>query len=108
MEKIILSKTLKFKLDNLPRVLFEAYYFGFMESAEEYVNKIFDFLNSIPSQPKHKTCNKKHGEYYARFTVKNKRTIYYLTYDYEGDLYILKNIFTSHELGYYIYIKGLN
>ena len=108
MEEIVLSPILKNKIDNLPQILFDKSYFGFIKSAEEYVNRIYNFINTIPLQPKYKTCNSKYGEYFARLEVKNKRTIYYLTYNYEGNLYFIKNIFTSHELGYYIYIKGIN
>jgi hypothetical protein len=107
MEKIILSPILKNKLDYLPQILFDKSYFGFMESAEEYVNRIYNFIDTIPFQLKHKTSNNQYGEYYARLEVKNKRTIYYLTYNYEGELNYIKNMFTSHELGYYIYIKGI-
>lgn len=108
MEEIIVSKILKNKLDNLPQILFDQSYFGFMHSAEKYVNRIYDFINTIPSQSKYKTSDSKYGEYYARLEVKNKRTIYYLTYSFEGNFYFIKNIFTSHELGYYKYIKGIH
>lgn len=107
MEKIILSLTLKNKLNALPEKLFYKEYFGFIQSAKEYVNKLINFIYTIPHQPRHVAHNPKHGKYYVRYDVKNKRTSYYITFNIYGNRYLIKNIFTSHESGYATYIKGM-
>lgn len=107
MGKVSISDSLLSKLENMVYILFEKQYFGSIESSEEYVSKIVDFIYAIPNQLKRKTKKPKHGVYYARFDVKNKRTSYYITFDVKGDRYLVENIFTSHERGYATYIRGV-
>lgn len=67
-------------LDYLTRILYKKEYFGFIESAEEYVSKIYDFASEkIPSE-NYKTTPKelKHlGSKYI-FYKANSRTVWYL------------------------------
>ena len=105
MEEIAFSERILDKLESLVFTLFDKQYFGNIESSETYVGKIYDFIYTIPTQTIRKTRNPKHGAYYARFDVKNKRTAYYITFDVKGDKYIIENIFTSHERGYATYIR---
>ena len=107
MEKVILSKVVIEKLDKMIYILFDKQYFSHLETSESYVGNILGFIFIIPSQPLRKTKIAKHGRYYARYLVKNKRTQYYITFNMKDGRYFIKNIFTSHESGYDTYIRGL-
>jgi len=48
MEKIIIYPVVAEKLFHLVDVLFENEYFGFLESAIEYKDKIIHFIHTIP------------------------------------------------------------
>ena len=106
MEEILIWDEVIDKLDNLTRVLYEKEYFGFDDSCEEYVNKIYDFIYTIPKLRHRKTKNKRYGLYFVKYEVKNKRTEYYVTFDKKGERYIVKNIFTSYEEGYPTYVSS--
>ena len=106
MEEIIIWEDVLDKLDKLTKVLYENEYFGFNDSCEAYVEKVYDFIQTTPKRVHHKTCNPRHGKYYAVYEVKNKRTRYYITFDKKGDRYLVKNIISSHEAHYPIYIRN--
>lgn len=55
MEKIIIYPVVEEKLYQLVDVIFEEGYFGFMESAIEYKDKIVHFISTIPNLKKKKT-----------------------------------------------------
>ena len=106
-EIIIFSPKVIDKLESPVYILFDKCYFGYVASSEVYVNRIYDFIDTIPL-PLRKTKHPKYGKCYARYFVKNKRTQYYITFDTKGDgRYFIQNIFTSHESGYDTYIKGV-
>ena len=50
-----------------------------LQQPNKYPNRIYDFIDTIPSLPLRKTKHPKYGKYYARYLVKNKRTQYYIT-----------------------------
>ena len=62
MEVVKITSFLQSKLEDLATILFEKEYFGFLQSSEEYVNKIFHFINTIPIQVKHYCINVKYGK----------------------------------------------
>lgn len=105
MEEIIVWEEVIAKLDKLTRTLYEKEYFGFEASCEDYVNKIYDFIYKIPKLRHRKTKQKRHGSYFVKYEVKNKRTVYFITFDKNGNKYIIKNIFTSYEEEYPTYIS---
>jgi hypothetical protein len=107
MEEVILSVHVNQKLKDLVNILIQKEYFGFQEDAQIYVDKIYDYIYTIPSLPHRKTKKPKHGAYYVVYRVKNKRTQYYITFDKKANQYIIENIFTSHEKGYATYIRGI-
>lgn len=56
MEKIIFEKAVLEYFDDLVFALFEDEYFGFLETAQDYINKIVGFvISSISSFPHKKT-----------------------------------------------------
>ncbi len=72
MEKINYGPIILAKLERMTSILFDKEYFGFISSAENYVQGITDFINTIPSIAPRKTKNKKYGRYYARYVVKKQ------------------------------------
>jgi hypothetical protein len=69
MEKVNFHPSVKRKLLTLIEVLFEADYFGFKESALEYVDKLEKFAFSIPEQKKRLCKNPRYGRW-KRFSFK--------------------------------------
>jgi len=98
-QQVIISPVVISKLKKLELVLFKKEYFGFLDSAEEYVHKIFDTIYSIPTVKHHKTKTKKAGAFFVRHKP-NSQTIYYITFDIKDNRYLVKDIFTNHEKRY--------
>lgn len=106
MAEIIILPLLELKLERLIFTLYKKEFFGSMESAIDYVRKIRDTINSIPSLSHKRTKNTKYGQWYVTHKSKNKRTQYKITFDKKDTRYLVKNIFTSYESGYPKYILG--
>ncbi len=106
MEEVILLPSVKDKLKNLVFVLYEKEYFSFIENAENYVIAIYDFIYTIPSLKRRRTKNKKHGEYYCKYKP-NKKTTWYITFDTEDDIYLVRNITNNHSKDYTRFISGI-
>jgi hypothetical protein len=106
LEKVIISPLVVDKLESLILVLFEKEYFGFIESAMEYVDNIYDFILTIPSQKKKRAKKSKFGNWYCSYKA-NKNTTYFISFDYEGDVYLIKNITNNHSRDYPAFINGI-
>ena len=106
MAEIIILPLLELKLERLIFTLFKREYFGSMESAIDYVQKIKETIYSIPTSSHKRTKNPKFGHWYVTHKSKNKRTQYKITFDKKDTRYLVKNIFTSYESGYSKYILG--
>ncbi len=106
MGKIIISPIVEKKLYKLVDALFENEYFGFLENAITYKDKIVYFINSIPSLKKKKTKNTKYGKWYCSYKP-NRNTTYFITFDYEDNIYLIKNIFNNHGRAYPAFIRGI-
>jgi hypothetical protein len=65
MGQVVITESVYEYLDKLVEILYEEEYKSFVQSAEEYVNLIFDFLFSIPQMKSKKTNNTEYGEYYC-------------------------------------------
>ena len=74
--KIVITPVVIGFLDDLVRILYREEYFGFIESAEDYVSKIYDAIDENIRLSSHKTTpqNLKHlGSNYI-FYNSNQRT----------------------------------
>lgn len=107
MEQVIYSSRIRDKLVLLSGILYDKGYFGFMEQSEDYVNRIYDFIDSIPSARHHKCKKDKYGKWYAVYRPAKGRTSYYVTFSKKGDRYYIENIFTNHTKDYPSFIKGI-
>ncbi|MFY0483815.1 hypothetical protein ACI6PS_14550 [Flavobacterium sp. PLA-1-15] len=85
-------------LDGLVQVLYKKEYFGFIETAENYVDQIYDAVDENIKVQKHKTTPKplKHlGSKYI-FYKANTRTIWYIFYESRNNKYLITAITNSH------------
>ena len=105
MDEINISPQLDLKLRELIYILWKNEYFGFVESAEDYVNCIYDFISKINKKPKYQCKNQKFGQYYSKFKM-NSNTTFYVVFDNFGNKYLANTIFNNHEIGYEIYIRA--
>lgn len=100
LEKIIISKEVADYFEKLVFALFENEYFGFVETAIDYVDEIIDFIyTSITIYPPQKTPDKlKHfGKFYMVFLA-NSRTTWYIFYEFEEtkNVYLVTGILNNH------------
>jgi hypothetical protein len=86
--------------------LYDKEYFGFFESSIEYADKILNFILEIPNQKSKLTKNKRYGEYYCRYKH-NSKTSWYIFFDIEDDIYLVKFVTNNHTSYYASYIGGL-
>lgn len=85
-------------LDDLVRVLHKKEYFGFIETAEDYVSNIYD---AIPERIKLSThqqtpkCLKYRGSNYI-FYKANNRTTWYIFFEKQNKDFLITGILNSH------------
>lgn len=104
--KVLLSKEVNDYLVELIKILYEKEYFGFEDSAVEYV---FDLYDDIESSLHRKLKKKapphfeKYGEelYYATYK-KNHNTQWYVFFQYENGVYLVRHIENNHTAAQYL------
>ena len=85
-------------LDDLVRVLYKKEYFGFIESAEEYVSKIYDAVPENIKVSTHKLTpkNLKYlGSNYI-FYKANNRTTWYVFFEKMNQKFLITGIINNH------------
>jgi hypothetical protein len=99
VEKIIIYlPEVKIYFKHLIDILFEKEYFGFIESAEEYVLKIRSFIEkNIGAYPAKNTpaALRKYGEKYILYKA-NKNTTWYIFFSQAEETYFVKFITNNH------------
>lgn len=86
------------EFDYLVYRLFKKEYFGFVESSENYINKIIDFIyDNIESFPNKKTPLKlQHfGKNYIFYKI-NPRTTWYIFFEKENTNFLITHILNNH------------
>ncbi len=105
MEKIIIKEVLSDYLNELIYKLYKKDYFGFIEDAESYVNSIYDFIYTIPTQKIKKTKKNRFGKYYCTYRA-NKKTSWFIVFDIQDNKYLINYITNTHTSNYPTYIMG--
>lgn len=85
-------------LDDLVRVLYKKEYFGFIETAEEYVSKIYDAVSENIKLSTHKLTPKSLkylGSNYI-FYKANNRTDWYIFFEKKNQNYLITGIINNH------------
>ena len=97
IEVIFTSNVISY-LDDLVRILYKKEYFGFIESAEDYVGNIYDSVPENLKSDNYKSSPKelKHlGSKYI-FYKANSRTVWYIFFETKKDKYLITGILNSH------------
>jgi len=84
-------------LDDLVKILYKKEYFGFLESAENYVSEIYDFVpHNLKHGHKSTPIELKHlGSQYI-FYKANSRTLWYIFFESQETRYLITGIINSH------------
>ena len=85
-------------LDDLVRILYKKEYFSFIETAEEYVIKIYDAVSeSIQLCPHKKTPKSLQfiGSNYI-FYKSNPRTTWYVFFEKRGNNFLITGVINNH------------
>ena len=109
--RIIFAPEVNNYLDFLMETLFEKEYFGFQDSAYNYVKELVDDILSNLTTRQHKPASsffERYGDdlHYASFT-KNKRTTWYAFFtkyqDENGDIvYLIRYVANNHTVAQYL------
>ena len=70
-------------------------YFGTLELAENYVNKILDFITSIPDLSLKVCKTSKYGKFYARYTNTKTKMQYFITYNIVENIFFIEHIISA-------------
>ncbi|MFC6097036.1 hypothetical protein ACFPVY_10310 [Flavobacterium qiangtangense] len=96
--EVIFTPSVISYLDDLVKILYKKEYFGFIESAEDYVFQIYDSVpenlkanNYKPSPKELKHFGSKYIFYKA-----NSRTFWYIFFENKNEKYIITGILNSH------------
>ncbi len=103
-EKVIILPVVYDYLFDLINVLYDKEYFGFVESTKNYVHEIIDFMYTLPNQKSKQTKNNRFGKHYCKYKH-NSKTSWYIVFDVEDDVYLIKFITNNHTSYYATYIK---
>lgn len=97
MEEIIISYRVRNFLRELITILYQEEYFGFLESAEEYVNNLIDEILQLSLKTHHHTPEqlKKYGSYYVKIKG-SKRTMWYVFFEKHENRYLIEFITNNH------------
>lgn len=106
MAEIIILPLVKAKQNELLLVLFDAKYFATDENAHSYVDEISNFIQTIPDLRHRPTKNKKYGAWYCEYKP-NKRTSWFITFDKQGERYVVKNLINNHTKDYPAFIRSV-
>ena len=96
--KVIITPKVIDYLDDLVRVLYKEEYFGFIESAEGYVIKIYDGINENIKLSPHKLTPQKLkylGSNYIFYKV-NNRTTWYIFFEKKNHNFLVTGIINNH------------
>lgn len=97
IEIIVTPNVISF-LDDLVQVLYKKEYFGFIESAEDYVSEIYDSIDENVRFSSHKKTPLKLkylGSNYI-FYKANNRTIWFIFFEKQDNNYLITGILNNH------------
>jgi len=107
MAEIIISNDVDNYLADLVDILFKEEYFGFRIDAKNYVDRLYDFIYTIPFLTFKKTKDIKIGNFYCTYKH-SSNTSWYIIFDVEEETYLIKNITNNHSKDYAEFIANLS
>jgi hypothetical protein len=96
--EVILTPSVISYLDDLVLILYKKEYFGFIESAEEYVDEIYDAIPERIKKSPHKKAPKSIkylGSKYV-FYKPNVRTTWYIFFEKRNQNYLITGILNNY------------
>lgn len=105
-QQIIVLPLVEQKLNELLDVLIFKGYFSYYENAIKYVAAIRYFMHSIPVQRRYETSRKKYGAWYCKYKP-NKNTTWFISFDTDGELFVVRNITNNHTGDYPDFIRSI-
>lgn len=104
--KVLLTKEVKLYFLELVQLLYEKDYFGFENMAFDYVTDlIHDITTSLPRKLRKKAPSyfDRYGRelYYAVYR-KNRNTQWYVFFQYENGIYLIRYIGNNHSVSQYL------
>ncbi len=106
MAEIIISNDVDNYLSDLVDILYKEEHFGFRIEAKDYVDRLYDFIYTIPLLPFKTTKNKLYGSYYCTYKH-SYNTSWYITFDIEDEIYLIINIANNHSRDYAEFVGNL-
>lgn len=104
--RVIFDKAVEIYLNELLNILYEKEYFGFKETAYDYVEWIIDAIERDINKIPHKIAPPyflKYGKslYYSVFK-RNNNTQWYVFFNYENSIYYIRYIGNNHNCSHLI------
>ena len=99
MKKVKFDPLASETLNKLIPILYNNGYFATGEYAKLYVDAIITFFLSISTRVSHTALNTKYGLHYCQYKP-NRRTTWYILFDKEEEIYVIRNIINNHSLEY--------
>ena len=101
--EVVFSKNVEIYLNELMILLFEKQYFGFPESAKQYVDKLISYIEQNIDIVQSKNA----PEYFMRFGEDmkyvtyqpNKNTTWYVFFQKHDNIYLVRHISNNHISG---------
>lgn len=92
------STTFITQLDHLSKILYIKQYFSYLEDIDNYIDKIYDFVESnieFPISTNSPETFQKFGKKYIKYKA-NSRTTWYIFFDQKDNQFIVNHILNNH------------
>lgn len=96
--KVIYSSLFIIQLDDLAQILYKKKYFSFIDDVDEYIDKIYDFVENNVEHPISKLTPRqfqKFGKKYIKYKA-NANTTWYIFFDQKDNQFIINHILNNH------------
>jgi hypothetical protein len=96
--KVLFIEEAAISLDSLVEILYHKEYFGFIESSEIYISKIYDFIHeNIQNFPRKKTPKQLfgYGRNYIFYKI-NPRTTWFIFFETDNINFLVTQVINNH------------
>ncbi|MBP7498494.1 MAG: hypothetical protein KA796_01350 [Chryseobacterium sp.] len=95
---VIFSNEVSDKLDEIAEILYKNHYFGFVEDADLYVEKIHNYIYDNIDKPISKFSPEnfqKFGKHYIKYKA-NENINWYIFFDRKDNRFLINHILNNH------------
>ena len=96
--KVIYSSLFIIQLDDLAQILYKKKYFNFIDDVDEYIDKIYDFVENNVEHPISKFTPRqfqKFGKKYIKYKA-NTNTTWYIFFDQKNNQFLVNHMLNNH------------